>query len=832
MSVGTRRGRLYGSFALASLTLASAGAEPAGAQQVTAISGTFHSVWVDPRAAAPPEPLYFVSGPAGTVRLDVTAQQLAAWGGRQALERRSVTVSGTLLPAGAPGPGVALVRTEVPVLRVSEIRADGAVLGAPVSGSRAYVTILCRFPDVAPLPGAITRYQAIAGTTSPGLDHYWREVSENQIDLGGSVVTDWYTLPQPFSYYSTNDVLDLDRLAQDCTGAADDDVNFQHFVGINMQFNANFAASWGGSWSFNRDGLNTVMPMTWMADWAGQSVYAHEMGHSFGFPHSSGPYAQVYDSPWDVMSSAYVRFVGGTHQWIAQQTITYHKGLAGWIGGRTTTLNTNVLAVTLERSAQPTAGGLLEVRIPVAGQDAFFTVEARKQVGYDVGLPSEGVIIHLVSPALAQPARVRDGDANGTTNDGGSVWTPGETFWDPALRTAVRVESATPTGWQVYARRNAVVVTAAAAGPGGVVASPGGITCPGDCSEPYGGGETVTLTATPGEAAVFQGWSGACTGTGPCVVSPTSDVSVTATFVARAEMTVTVEGPGSVTSAPAGIDCPDECAASFDAGVELTLTAAAETGAAFAGWSGACTGTDAVCRLEPAGAASVVASFGVPRYALDVAVTGPGTVVSEPAGIACPGDCSEELDQGAEVTLIATPDGGAAFDGWGGACTGTGACVVSLSETRSVTAAFSAPLEITSAAARPDGVMGATYADQLDASGGTAVYVWSLEAGVLPEGVALSAAGVLSGVPAAAGEFAFTVKAASGGIEATKELTLTVAAPVLQAEGVVDAILATSPLSADEARYLDLQGNRNGRVDAGDVRAWLQRQGVVATEEP
>ena len=54
------------------------------------------------------------------------------------------------------------------------------------------------------------------------------------------------------------------------------------------------------------------------------------------------------------------------------------------------------------------------------------------------------------------------------------------------------------------------------------------------------------------------------------------------------------------------------------------------------------------------------------------------------------------------------------------------------------------------------------YRAQLSANGGYAGHTWSLVAGALPPGLALSPAGVVSGAPTAAGEFAFTVRAADG----------------------------------------------------------------------
>jgi hypothetical protein len=44
-------------------------------------------------------------------------------------------------------------------------------------------------------------------------------------------------------------------------------------------------------------------------------------------------------------------------------------------------------------------------------------------------------------------------------------------------------------------------------------------------------GTPITLTATAGPGSIFTGWSGACTGTGSCVVNMSANQSVSATFV-------------------------------------------------------------------------------------------------------------------------------------------------------------------------------------------------------------------------------------------------------------------------------------------------------------
>ncbi len=75
-------------------------------------------------------------------------------------------------------------------------------------------------------------------------------------------------------------------------------------------------------------------------------------------------------------------------------------------------------------------------------------------------------------------------------------------------------------------------------------------------------------------------------------------------------LTVTMAGTGSgsAASSPAGIVCPTACNAWFNSGTAVTLTATPDAGSAFAGWSGACTGTG-TCSLTMNVARSVTATF-------------------------------------------------------------------------------------------------------------------------------------------------------------------------------------------------------------------------------
>jgi Divergent InlB B-repeat domain len=153
-------------------------------------------------------------------------------------------------------------------------------------------------------------------------------------------------------------------------------------------------------------------------------------------------------------------------------------------------------------------------------------------------------------------------------------------------------------------------------------------------------------------------------------------------------------GAGTVTSAPVGVSCGTTCAAPFDYGTSVTLTAAPTTGSTFVGWSGnpACTGTG-TCVLSITAAANVTATFTLQQFALTVtkAGTGTGTVSSAPAGIACGATCVASFNYGTLVTLTATQPPNTIFSGWnGGGCSGVGACVVSVTAATAVSATFTA----------------------------------------------------------------------------------------------------------------------------------------------
>ena len=80
-----------------------------------------------------------------------------------------------------------------------------------------------------------------------------------------------------------------------------------------------------------------------------------------------------------------------------------------------------------------------------------------------------------------------------------------------------------------------------------------------------------------------------------------------------------------------------------------------------------------------------------PLYSLTVTKSGTssGTVTSNPAGITCGSDCTENYAPSTRVTLTHSEASGTTFAGWsGGGCSGTGTCVVTMDTDKAVTATF------------------------------------------------------------------------------------------------------------------------------------------------
>ena len=477
--------------ALALLLVATQGAAPARAQ-IETVDGVLDVVWGDPAEDDPdprPQLALFLTDEGGqTTRLQTSPEFLAAnagfvgWSGRpvRAFFREDPTFVEDRFEPGRPVAALRLLEDEGAGAtgdREESTRSDDAdpePLGGAVSGSQPWVSILCKFSDISAEPQNLAFFSGMYANSPGGLDHYWREVSYDKIDVVGSVAIDWVTLPGNQTSYipvpGSGSNANLNALFDDCTAAADPFVNFANsgsgvpFVGINQMFNGNLdCCAWGGGRFDTLDGLTKLWRVTWNPPWsfANEGVIAHEMGHGFGLPHANNwdGDSSPYDSPWDVMSAATSYGVQDpTYGRLGKHINSYHKDRLAWIDAvRKETVSPGTMqTITLDHLALAGATNTRMVVVPIDGSNTYYTLEARARSGnYDGNLPGKAVIIHEVVPSgRSEPSWAVDGDsppANFGDNPG-TMWVVGETYEDNANGIAISVLSETPDGFVVLVR--------------------------------------------------------------------------------------------------------------------------------------------------------------------------------------------------------------------------------------------------------------------------------------------------------------------------------------------------------------------------------------------
>lgn len=223
------------------------------------------------------------------------------------------------------------------------------------------------------------------------------------------------------------------------------------------------------------------------------------------------------------------------------------------------------------------------------------------------------------------------------------------------------------------------------------------VKCGPTCSVAFDNIHTVLLTATPADGYYFDGWTGACIGNAKCKLRMDGDKKITANFVKSAP-----PPPPTINGA-----CGSANGKTFDSTDPLymppdTCSAGNQIGGyggdLWGPWTWSCEGKNGGSTASCSAATThPIKYFLRLSYPGTAAGTGKITTTSNPIGVPCN---SGDLPIGffylpnTNVTLTASSSTGYVFMGWSGACSGSGNCILTMDEAKSVSATF-APLVLT-----------------------------------------------------------------------------------------------------------------------------------------
>lgn len=274
-----------------------------------------------------------------------------------------------------------------------------------------WAVILCKFsdhPEEPQAPDFFRQFITTAGLGSGGEADYWAAMSYGAVDLTGSTVFGWFTMPQAYADFTT--MSRFDKIMAGINTALANGVDFSTFYGILVMLNAAIDSGAIAPDPFGLTlsgvtkpfGLVLLDPLAWFDTFA-----SHEMGHGYGLSHSwSTPPDTEYGDPWDIMSA---QTFGGTWPVFTGNfgnsgpgLIAPYRQKLGWVTQPQVWAISQIgnlplsMALGVLSAAAPAGTLMAQIFHEAADPFHYYTLEYRRRIEWDQAVQNDAVILHEV----------------------------------------------------------------------------------------------------------------------------------------------------------------------------------------------------------------------------------------------------------------------------------------------------------------------------------------------------------------------------------------------------------------------------------------------------
>jgi hypothetical protein len=309
-----------------------------------------------------------------------------------------------------------------------------------------WAILLCRFSDSNVEPFTRNYYENLftnAGTGLRNMVDFFRDYSHGHIDIGGSEVFGWLTIPHPKSDYTGSGANPAGR--SQLTGwvrqaASDAGIDLTRFYGVVGCMNVPTDL-------FGGKDRNVITPSGNIPNDMSPSMLAQEMLHGYGADHSRLEGGADYTDKWDAMSTAsQFSTIGDPFHSIGPGLNAANMDFLNWLDLQRVWLRSGSYdeQIQLRPHHRRDLPGYLIARL------GSFYVEYRTREGWDATIPRDAVLVHRLEASHSYLMRSRDGSfdlAAGQVFEKDSsvrVYRVSVTTIDPSSRTATVRLSSTP----------------------------------------------------------------------------------------------------------------------------------------------------------------------------------------------------------------------------------------------------------------------------------------------------------------------------------------------------------------------------------------------------